>query len=140
MIPVSNLWRSSCAVVAITLFVAFAAFFLSAPVAAGTLDAKALNGLVSGHSWQVQSVSGPGHVFWAWKSDGSLCLQQEATGSCIDSGRWKLNGDSVCYELSWYGKSGGYNARCVRVVSKGDGHYQMVPVDGVTPFNFTVAK
>jgi hypothetical protein len=58
----------------------------------------------------------------------------------MDTGRWKLNGDSVCYDLSWWGKSGGYNARCVRVSGKGDGRYEMIPVDGVTTFDFTILK
>lgn len=122
------------------LFFAIAAFSLCAPVAADTLDAKTLSGLVSGHTWQEVNSVGGGYLYWAWNPDGSVCLRQEATGSCMDTGRWKLDGDSVCYELSWWGKSGGYNARCNRVASKGDGRYQMIPVDGVTTFDFTILK
>ena len=121
------------------LVLAFAAFSLCAPVAADTLDAKALRNLVSGHSWQQVNISG-GYLYWTWNPDGSVCLRQEATGSCMDTGRWKLDGDSMCWELSWWGKSGGYNAKCIRVAGKGDGRYQMIPVDGVTTFDFTIFK
>ncbi len=122
------------------LLLAFAAFSLCAPVTAETLDAKALSGLVSGHTWQEQNVVSGGYLYWEWKSDGSVCMRQEASGSCMDTGRWKLDRDSVCYELSWWGKSGGYNARCYRVAGKGPGRYEMVPVDGVTTFPFTILK
>lgn len=121
------------------LLLAFAAFSLCAPVTADTLDAKTLSGLVSGHTWQ-SKYGGGGYLYWAWNSDGAVCLRQEASGSCMDTGRWKLDGDSVCYELSWWGKSGGYNARCYRVAGKGKGHYEMIPVDGVTTFPFTILK
>ena len=122
------------------LVLAIAAFSLYSPVAAGTLDAKTLSGLVSGHTWQQKDTVGGGYLYWEWNSDGSVCLRQEKTGSCMDTGRWKLDGDSVCYELSWWGKSGGYNARCNRVAGKDAGHYEMVPVDGVTTFPFTILK
>ena len=122
------------------LLLAFAAFSLPAPAAADTLDAKTLSGLVSGHTWkQVNTVSG-GYLYWAWNTDGAVCLRQAATGSCMDTGRWKLDGDSVCHELSWWGKSSGSNVRCYRVAGKGDGHYEMIPVDGVKTFEFTIPE
>jgi hypothetical protein len=121
------------------LLLAFAAFSLPAPAAADTLDAKTLSGLVSGHTWQERSISGT-DLYWAWDSDGSVCLREEKTGPCMDTGRWKLDGDSVCYDLSWWGKSGGYNARCFRIADKGGGHYEMIPVSGVTTFEFTIPE
>ena len=124
----------------VALLLAFAAFSLCAPVAADNLDAKTLSGLVSGHTWQQENTVGGGYLYWVWNSDGSVCLREEKTGSCMDTGRWKLDGDSVCYELSWWGKSGGYNARCNRVAGKGGGRYEMVPVNGVTTFPFTILK
>jgi len=128
-------WRSGCA----AMFVP-AAFFLCSPVSADTLDAKVVGGLVSGHVWQTKRLAGSGFMYWAWGSDGSVCLRQEKAGSCIDTGRWRLERDSVCYELSWWGKSEGITSRCVRVAAKGEGRYEMVPVDGVTNIEFTIAK
>jgi len=128
-------WRPGAA----ALFVP-AAFFLCSPVSADTLDAKTVGGLVSGHTWQQKRLAGSGFMYWAWSSDGSVCLKNEMAGSCIDTGRWKLDRDSVCWELSWWGKSDGVNSRCVRVAAKGDGRYEMVPVDGVTKIEFTIAK
>jgi hypothetical protein len=110
------------------------------PVSAETLDAKAVGGLVSGRTWVQKRFSGPGYFYWSWKSDGSVCLKDEKAGSCIDTGRWRLERDSVCYELSWWGKSYGMTARCLRIEAKGEGRYDMVPVDGVTPIEFTVEK
>ena len=110
------------------------------PASAETLDAKTLSGLVSGHTWKSERLVGPGSLYWEWKPDESVCLRQEATGSCMDTGRWRLDGDSLCYELSWWGKSSGLNARCVRAARKGDGRYEMIPVNGVTPIEFTIAK
>jgi len=122
-----------------TLF-ASAAILLCSPVSAETLDAKAVGGLVSGHVWQQKRLAGSGFMYWAWNADGSVCLRDEKAGSCIDTGRWRLDRDSVCWELSWWGKSDGYNVRCVRVGAKGKGRYEMVPVDGVTNIEFTIAK
>ena len=124
----------------VALLLAVAALTLSAPAAADTLDAEALSGLVSGHTWKQVNTVGGGYLYWAWNSDGSVCLRDDKTGPCMDTGRWKLDRDSVCHELSWWGKSGGFNVRCYRVASKGDGRYEMIPVDGVTTFEFAVAE
>ena len=135
--------KSECALKGhsgVALLLAFAAFSLCAPAAADTLDAKALSGVVSGHTWQEKNIAGAGYLYWTWNSDGSVCLRQEPTGSCMDTGSWKLDGDSVCYDLSWWGKSGGYNARCFRIADKGGGHYEMIPVSGVTTFEFTIPE
>ena len=132
-----DLLKGHCGV---ALLLAVAAFSLSAPAAADTLDAEALSGLVSGHTWKQVNTVGGGYLYWAWNTDGAVCLRQEATGSCMDTGRWKLDGDSVCHELSWWGKSSGSNVRCYRVAGKGEGHYEMIPVDGVTTFEFAVAE
>jgi hypothetical protein len=123
------------------LLLAFAAFWLCAPAAADTLDAKTLSGLVSGHTWKQENpnIASGGYRYWEWNADGSVCMREDAA-SCMDTGPWKLDGDSVCYELSWWGKSTGYNARCWRVADKGDGRYEMIPVDGVTTFRFTILK
>ena len=120
--------------------IAAAIFLPCSPASAEALDAAAVGKLVSGSTWQQKGWSGPTYIYWTWNPDGSVCLRDEKAGSCIDTGRWRLDGNSVCYELTWWGKSYGMSARCFRVAAKGDGRYDMLLVDGVTPIEFTIAR
>lgn len=127
--------------------IAFCAAFVFVSVASAkdargrVLDAKATKSLVSNHMWQTPIIGGPGHYFWFWKSDGTVCLRQnEKAGKCLDTGTWKLKGNRLCYELTWYGSGLGLKSRCLRVVDKGKGHYEEMEESGLSTLKFSVVK
>ena len=106
-----------------------------------TLDAKAAGGLISNHTWEQPQAHGTGKIYWSWKSEGSVCLRTDGrTGKCADTGRWKLDGGRLCYELTWWGKSVGRNAACFRIVDKGAKRYEALQDNGLTLFEFSVVE
>jgi hypothetical protein len=133
---ISLRWRIANAVLLIS-----AICLPSSAIAAATLDAKAARDLISGHMWQQKRIAGPGYIYWSWKSDGTVCLRlDEKTGSCADTGRWKLDGDRMCYEITWWEKSSGGNSGCFRIVNKGNGRYETLQDNGLTLYVFTIAE
>ncbi len=105
------------------------------------LDAKAARSLISDQTWQQKFMTGPGGVLWSWKSDGSVCLRTEGKNSkCADTGRWKLDRERLCYELTWWGASENRKSACFRISNQGLGYYNAIKDDGVTAFEFSVAK
>ena len=108
---------------------------------AATIDAKAARTLISDRVWQQQRRTSSEYVYWSWKSDGSVCLRLEDKNSkCDDTGHWKLDGDRLCFEITWYLKSTGGNSACVRIVDKGKGRYEAVSDNGLTFFEFSVVE
>jgi len=105
------------------------------------LDAKAAGSLTSERTWQQPQAHGTGQIYWSWKSDGSVCLRTEGTtGKCADSGRWKLEGGRLCYDLTWWGKSVGRNSACFRISRKGEKRYEALQDNGLTLFEFSVVE
>ena len=119
----------------ISFFVLCVAF----PAGAATLDAKAVRSLTSDRVWQMKL--GSGYVYWSWRSDGSVCLRVgENSGKCADTGTWKLADDHLCYELTWWGASGGYKSACFRVSEREKGWYDALQDNGLSLFEFSVMK
>lgn len=121
------------------------AFLLCVPCAslwaAANLDAKAASSLISGRMWQQQAAHGPGKVYWSWKSDGSVCLRTDETSSkCADTGRWNLEGERMCYELTWWGASVGRKSACFRIVDRGKGKFEALQDSGFSLFEFSVVE
>ena len=107
--------------------------------AAANLDAKAAKRLISGRIWQQNSRDGPGLNFWSWAPDGSVCLRtQRKNGKCADTGRWKLDGNRLCYDLEWGGLTHGAKSGCFRISEKGKGLYEALQDNGLTLFEFSV--
>lgn len=125
----------------IPFLISFFTLCASLPAAAATLDAKAAKSLISNRTWQQSAAHGPGTVFWSWKSDGSVCLRTDGmTGKCADEGHWKLGGDRLCYELTWWGKSMGRDSACFRITDHGKGRYEALQDNGLPLFDFSVVK
>jgi len=105
------------------------------------LGAKAANDVISGRTWQANKVAASGQSYWTWKSDGSVCLREGSkSGKCDDTGRWKLEGDRFCYELTWWGKSIGLDSACFRIADQGKGHYLGIKDNGLEGLSFSVLK
>lgn len=117
------------------------AFLLSAPAAAANLDAKAARSLISNQTWATRSSAGTMDLYWTWKSDGTVCVRNgERAGSCMDTGTWKLEGERMCYELTWWGAESGFKSACYRITDLGKARYGAVQDNGITIFEFAVAR
>lgn len=113
---------------------------MSSPLAA-TLDSKTASALVSGRTWQLKKPRGPGYDYWSWNADGSLCMRLgEKTGNCADTGRWKLEGERLCYELTWWGAETKMKSACFRVSDLGKDHYGALQDNGLNLFEFSPVK
>jgi Protein of unknown function (DUF995) len=131
----------TCPRLLIPFLIPFFALCAGLPAAAATLDAKAAKSLISDRVWQQQRRTGSGFVYWSWKSDGSVCIRLEDKNSkCDDTGHWKLDGDRLCFEITWYLKSAGGNSACFRIVDKGKGRYEAISDNGLTFFEFSVVE
>lgn len=116
--------------------------------AAEPVDAGALGKMVNGKKWEMKWAAcmgaPPCRAYWDWKADGSVCaraIDAKRDERCADEGRWRLKGDSLCWELQWFGSDSGAKSACVRVEPSGPGQYTAIRVGGFgTPFfTFTLA-
>jgi hypothetical protein len=129
-------WRITSAMLLVS-----AAFLSSSLVAAANLDGKAARELLSDRMMQSKNVAGEGFYYWSWKSDGTVCMHLlEKTGACADTGRWKVERDRVCYEFTWWGKESGFGSACFRISDLGKGRYEALQDNGLTLFEFMIAK
>jgi len=125
----------------IAFLISFFALCAGFQVAAATLDANAARNLISDRLWQQPQAHGSGQIYWSWKSDGSVCLRTEDKNSkCADTGHWKLEGNRVCYDLTWWGASMGRKSACFRITDKEKGPYEALQDNGFTLFKFSVVK
>ena len=125
----------------IPLMISLFALCAGLQAADATLDAKAAKSLISGHTWRQPQPHGNAILHWSWNSDGSVCLRTEgATGKCADTGRWKLDGGRLCYDLTWWGKSIGRDSACFRISDKGGKRYEALQDNGLTLFEFSVIE
>jgi hypothetical protein len=111
----------------------FAAMACSlAPAVAQELNADQLRHLVSGKTWAIAFYGDLNDkvrtAFWDFAADGKVCarLGNNPPGSrCADTGTWKLQGDALCWELGFLGKTDGFQAVCGRAKPNGDA-YQFI--------------
>lgn len=123
------------------LLLALACCALSSTAAAAALDSKATSRLLAGHTWALKKPAGPGNDYMSWSADGSVCLRLgESTGKCADTGRWKLDGERLCYEFTWWGAESGMKSACFRVVALDKDRYGALQDNGLNLFEFSVAK
>ena len=76
---------------------------LSMASATETLDAAAVQDLVSSKTWKI-TIGLDRTMFWDWKSDGSVCARTfgaARTEDCADEGEWNLRKNVLCWKLSW---------------------------------------
>lgn len=109
--------------------------------APAVLDAKAAASLLSDRLWHLKPTGAASVYYWTWKSDKTVCVRfEEQSTKCDDTGRWKFDGDHVCYELTWWGESLGFRSDCFRIVDRGKGSYEAIEDNGLTIFEFSVSR
>ena len=117
-----------------TFLIPFAAV---AQTAADHLTADQLKNLVSGRTWAIawqRDLANPLTVaHWDFKADGSVCARfagGKAKDKCGDDGKWRLQGEALCWELQRIGETYGYKSVCVRIRKVDERRYEAIAQDG----------
>lgn len=117
-------------------------FLLVGGIAAEAAEIKVLTAdqlkiLVSGRTWAIAwggDVTNPLTLtHWDFKADGSVCARYvgaKAKDKCADDGKWRLQGEVLCWELQRIGETYGYKSVCVRVRKVDEKRYEAVAQDG----------
>ena len=114
---------------------------------AADIGPEELTSIVKGRKWQVAiggDLSDAGTTaYWDFNSDGSMCVRfagGKPNDRCADDGQWKLDGQTVCWELKRIGEQYGYKSACVRVQKVNAQDYEMHNVKGFRQFAFRPVK
>jgi len=117
------------------------AMLVALPAGAADLAPDAVRKLVSGMMWTTEKMLNSTQLrSFDWKKDGTLCLRLGGTsGRCDDNGTWKIDGQRVCYQLTWWMKSQDMASACLSVADLGNDRYVAKIPSGSTFMEFTVA-
>lgn len=122
--------------------------FLVSLVAAGQmtgeqLTADQLKNLVHGRTLAMSmrgDLANPNSVtYWDFNADGSLCPRfsgSKPKDKCSDEGKWRLQGDVLCWELQRVGEAQGYKSVCARVRKVNEKRYEVIADIKVAPIAF----
>ena len=106
---------------------------------ASDLTAEQLKALVSGRTWAIhfggeQTITDPGRAaYWDFRADGSVCGRlhgSKAGTKCADTGKWKLQGDLLCWDFTWMGESRDYKALCAHAEKAEGKTYHLIEQNG----------
>ena len=117
----------------------------SAP-AAEKLGSDEFSSLVNGKTWKIQLIQA---AYWDWRKDGVVCARLvgdiDRTSKCADEGRWRLDGEKLCWKLTWLGKTSRLDKNCIFAFRAANDRLEAhrVEADGsavpATWFEFSVA-
>lgn len=111
-------WRTKAWVI---MLVVSHSVFGHSQAASQALDGSAIRDLALRGTWLAQEHWG----YWSWSDDNSVCLRLFGPDDdCADTGVWAIDGDVMCYELTWWGESHDVRQNCFTVHSAGGFHYE----------------
>ncbi len=113
----------------------------NSPSNAQALDGSAIQKLAMQGTWAAEERD---MGYWSWSEDNMVCLRLFGPdGDCADTGTWSIDGDVMCYELTWWGEGYQYRINCYTVHALGDGRFEALYHGGVMVskfITFTVIK
>lgn len=130
-------------------------FYLTLPMTAAlsqALKADEIKPLVNDKTWEMVFKNSGAKTgtfarifFWDWKQDGTICarlISAPKNDACADQGRWRLDGNHLCWELTWFEKAAGLNKQCISVhrVPERGFQAQLRQHPGLELFNFSVVN
>ena len=93
--------------------------------------------LFRGKTWAMEYGGVPDLMaIWDFNADGSLCGRlsgAKAGTKCADIGKWKLQGDMICWDFNWLGEGYSYKSVCARVRKVDDRTYLLTDQSGKLP-------
>jgi len=116
-----------------------ASFAATAQITASDLTAEQLKTLVSGKTWAISfggelTITDPGRTaYWDFKADSSVCGRlhgSKAKTKCADTGKWKLQGDMLCWDFTWMGEGHDYKSLCAHARKAEGKGYLLIEQNG----------
>jgi hypothetical protein len=114
-------------------------FAATAQTLTSDLTAEQLTTLVSGKTWAISfggelTITDPARTaYWDFKADGSVCGRlhgSKAKTKCADTGKWKLQGDLLCWDFTWMGESHDYKSLCAHARKAEGKTYLLIEQNG----------
>ena len=102
---------------------------------AEALSEEEIQALLNGTTWKMGwsgSFTSEYTDSWEWKPDGSVCGRDrylDKDEPCTDVGKWRLEGNRLCWQYTWWPTSGGmgyYKAACFRIEGTGERKYLLI--------------
>lgn len=91
----------------------------AAPQAGESIIGDDLVAMVSGRSWALSTYGNTSNpataMVWDFRKDGSVCARfagSRVGDKCADEGRWRIDGDKLCWDLTWFGGTFGFKTAC----------------------------
>ena len=114
------------------------------------ISGDAIAKVVSDQTWHMDWAACMGgsngcKTYWDFFSGGTLCARGiDATrqDKCADDGEWRIENNSLCWDLTWMGGGSGYKSTCILVKKTGDRTYETTRSRGlgITFFRFEVVN
>jgi hypothetical protein len=109
---------------------------LPAVAQAQKLGHDELSKLVNGQKWLIAmygNLSDKGTtMYWDFNRDGSVCMRlanSKPDAKCADTGHWKVEAETLCWDLKFLGEQYRYKSACVEV-QKTLEHYEAINMKG----------
>jgi hypothetical protein len=104
---------------------------------AGPLTSDQLHTLFRGSTWAVEFGGASNFMpIWDFNADWSLCgrLRGAKAGTrCADTGKWRLQGDLICWDFTWLGETDNYKSVCARAHKVDETTYVLTDQSGKFP-------
>ena len=111
---------------------------------AEALSEQESRALLNGTTWKLTGGNLRKVAYWDWKQDGSVCARIGGANKdepCADVGKWRLEGNRLCWQYTWLNALGYFKVGCVRIEGAGEGKYLAInDKTGNTLFEFFVVE
>ena len=90
---------------------------------------KLANGRTWAISWQGNLSDPRITTYWDFRADGSVCARlvgSKKGDKCADVGKWNVQDDKICWQLTWLGEIQGYKSVCGQVRAGGQSRYELL--------------
>lgn len=103
------------------------------------ISGDAIAKLVSDRTWHIDWSACMGgsngcKTYWDFFSAGTLCargIDSTRQDKCADDGAWRIENNSLCWDLTWMGGGSGYKSTCILVKEAADGTYETTRSRGI---------
>ena len=122
---------------------------IAPPAGASELSAEELKSVVHGKTWALtyttdRELKNPTNVaYWDFRANGTVCARfpnAKPKTPCADEGKWRLEGQRLCWDLARIGETYGYKSRCVQVRKLDAKRFEAFSGDGKLPIVFYPMK